>query len=295
MIAILVFPPSTGDSGSWSPLTDTCLLPLFDRPMLQHVVESLADNGVTLVHALLPYFDGPREDFLGDGSRWGLRIRTWYGLTPSDEVILDSIRQADDADVRVLVGQADCLPSLAQLPMTASSYKIVIDTEDQTRNWLSLALPDASTLLHAGKFENLPSVHERTALDASTPQRLLRSQKAILTREYKIGYVFAKEEQPGVWIGRNAHIHPSATLVPPVYIGASAHVERDATVGPHAVVSTRGSIGEATVVHDALIGDHTSIGAHLRIAEGILLGNMLHSVPQATFLQISDKVLATEN
>ena len=59
------------------------LLPLVDRPFIQHVVEHLVDCGITEIHVVLSHLPEKVEALLGDGQRWGIRIR--YSLAPSEE------------------------------------------------------------------------------------------------------------------------------------------------------------------------------------------------------------------
>jgi NDP-sugar pyrophosphorylase family protein len=294
MIAILLFPPESGSADPWSPSTDTCQLPVVDRPILQHVLEALADQGVRTLHAVLPHFDGGREEFLGDGSRWGMKIQTWYGSGLTEEIMAVSMENPEMESQRLLLGPADSLPNLSELPARSSSHMIELDSHENSRNWYFLEGQYLGKFTRGAELDNLPRVQASSWLDSSTPEKLLRSQTAILTRQYPLTHLFAQEREPGVWIARNAIIHPSAKIISPVFIGTSAHIGREAVIGPNAVVSKRDIIGESTSIQNSLVGYHTAVGSHLHLHEAVLLGNVLHCTRNVTYLCIEDPVLAAD-
>ena len=53
----------------------TCLLPLMDRPFIQHVVECLVTQGLKDFTVILCQSPEKVEGLLGDGTRWGSRRR----------------------------------------------------------------------------------------------------------------------------------------------------------------------------------------------------------------------------
>ncbi len=59
------------------PLTDTCPKPLLEaggRPLIEHVVQSLADAGIARIVVNHAHLGQQIVDRLGDGRRWGLTI-----------------------------------------------------------------------------------------------------------------------------------------------------------------------------------------------------------------------------
>lgn len=58
------------------PLTDTCpkpLLPVAGRPVLDRLLEKLAEAGIQDVTLAVGYLGQMIEDYVGDGARWGVR------------------------------------------------------------------------------------------------------------------------------------------------------------------------------------------------------------------------------
>ena len=262
--------------------------------MLQHVLETLADSGVKTLHAILPRIHADREKFMGDGSRWGLKIHIWYGWKLTDELLSTFLDFPSKTATQIVIGPADCLPDPAELRSGGRSQVLVLDHANSSRNWIRISADDSKHFYDTGFIRYLPRVHTNSWIDSSTPAKLLRSQTAILHGEFPLMHTFAQEKAPGIWIGRNANVHPSAKLVPPVYIGTSARIDRDATVGPNAVVSKRDIVGESTIIQNALVGYHTAVGAHLRLNDSVLLGCILHSTTNSTYLRITEPLLADE-
>ncbi len=80
----LIFAAGRGER--MRPLTDTTpkpLLPVAGKPLIVYHLEALATSGVHYVVINTSHLAGQFPDVLGDGSRWGLRIRYAYeGETP---------------------------------------------------------------------------------------------------------------------------------------------------------------------------------------------------------------------
>jgi NDP-sugar pyrophosphorylase family protein len=88
------------------------LLPLVDRPFIQHVVEFVAEGGITQFEFVLSHLSEKIEDFLCDGSRWGCTFRFLLARDPSHPYdILKTVRLGEDTGSLLLV-HADRLPQV---------------------------------------------------------------------------------------------------------------------------------------------------------------------------------------
>ena len=87
------------------------LLPLIDRPFLQHVVEYVMDAGlVDSIEVVVSHMPERVEALLGDGTRWGVPIR--YHLARDRAAPYASLsRFAGDGPILLVHG--DCLPDAA--------------------------------------------------------------------------------------------------------------------------------------------------------------------------------------
>src|ERR1051326_1148470 len=76
---------ATGDSSQLAPLTERMagpIIPVVDRPFLQHIVEYLVDQGVSRFGFVLSHLPEQIEEFLGDGKRWGSTFRFFLAREP---------------------------------------------------------------------------------------------------------------------------------------------------------------------------------------------------------------------
>jgi hypothetical protein len=294
MNAILFFPDEKDSSSPWNPGTDTCMLPVVDRPILQHVLESLADYGVQKLHAILPCFDRQREKFLAGSASCGMKVFRWYGDKPTEEMLFEDPHGANSSENRFVVAWADCLPKLSQLPFGDFSYMVSLCRSPQPRNWLFLSATDAVHFIRNQAINYEKTFATTTYLDSSSPARLLESQALLLTKEFPLTRSLAKEIQPGIWLGRNTHVYPTAILIPPVYVGTSACIERNVVLGPNAVISRQSVIGQDTVVQNSIVGCYTAVGEFSVLNHSVLLGSVLHCGNNDTFIEISDPSIAAE-
>ena len=67
------------------------MLPVANRPLIDYWLEACAEQGVDDVHVVLGDGAEAIEEFAGDGTRWGVRIR--YGFARPGEDPLDFVRQ----------------------------------------------------------------------------------------------------------------------------------------------------------------------------------------------------------
>lgn len=114
------------DEGSGiAPLNErypACLLPLVDRPFIQHIVEQLAVRGVKQFDWVLGHFPEKIEEHLGDGSRWGCQF-TYHLVrdTTRPYRLLKIMSFADQGEEPILLGHADRLPLSLALDRSSST------------------------------------------------------------------------------------------------------------------------------------------------------------------------------
>jgi NDP-sugar pyrophosphorylase family protein len=72
--------------------------------------------------------------------------------------------------------------------------------------------------------------------------------------------VEGRQIAPGIWVGRNHMIHPSARLSPPVYVGDNCQIGSEVELGPDAVIGSHVVIDDgATICHSTVLA-HTYVG-----------------------------------
>lgn len=100
-----------------------------------------------------------------------------------------------------------------------------------------------------------------------------------------------REVQPGIWVGRHAHVSPEAQLCAPCWIGQHAFVGANCVVGPNAILEDRCFVeGGAEIVNSA-VGADTFVGKLAALRQSFALGNTLVSWKTESATQITDAFL----
>ncbi len=294
MIALIECPDLTGPESPWGEGVDTCLLNLVDRPMLQHVLESLADCGVQTVHVLMAEPNRDRLDLLGDGARWGMTLRIWHPSLPG-VAMRESARQDLRAAGGLVIGRGDTLPRLAEL--TASDPQAqVLRTAGKSGGWAVLRGEAADDWLGTpdGEQPASPARYRETEwIDTTTPQALLASQRLLLEGSFGPIPLFGREMSPGVWVGRGAKIHKTAVIEAPAYIGAFAFVGPGCRVGAGSAVGESAVLEEGCAIAGSLVSYNTRMGRGLALINSVLIKSVLYSTRFATRVVLEDEALAS--
>jgi NDP-sugar pyrophosphorylase family protein len=99
------------------------------------------------------------------------------------------------------------------------------------------------------------------------------------------------EIQPGIWVGRRAHVSPTARLIAPCWIGDQVFIEPGAIVGPDAIIEDRSVVAdEARVVH-SWVGPDTFIGPMTSVVSSLAWGRHLTNWRSDSSLEVPDPFL----
>lgn len=96
-------------------------------------------------------------------------------------------------------------------------------------------------------------------LDMGTVDRYMQLHDDIFAKRAPV-HMSYRMTREGVWMGKEARVHPGATIIPPVVIGEGAVVQSGCTVGPyvslgdHAVVRAGASVSRSIVWPGATVG-----------------------------------------
>lgn len=282
------------------------LLPLLDRPFVQHVIESLSAQGAREFDIVLSEHPELFEALLGDGTRWGVCITYHLARDPEHPwSILKVLRPPADPAVPVLLASAETLPAVDFSRAPAGS---LLFFHGEAANWTGwgwlpwsvlVALPSDSagagvpaTLIAAGAT----TITVPACLSSRTLAELLRSSREFFANRFPGLLCRGREVEPGIWLSRNVQIHPGARIESPVYIGENSRIGRG-VVGPGVVVGhdcvldddsqvqesliLPGSyIGGGLEVHDSLVDRNClvnfRVGAVVMVSEDFILGNLSH-------------------
>jgi NDP-sugar pyrophosphorylase family protein len=271
------------------------LFPLGDRPILHHIVDCLAAQGVRRFEFLMGHLPEKIESYLVDGARWGCSFQ--FHLMPSESNPLHLAETiASGLDEEVLLGRGDRLP---QIPTLSADVPTVFLTA--SREWTGWAvlpknLRSLADLDHfaSGKSASATGFREvvverEVAFD--TPLRLLQGQHDLLSGEFSASALGLRPAKPGIWISRKVSLHPSVQLEPPVYIGPNCRIREGAQIGPSAVIGAGSIVDEQSMVAHTLVAPGTYIGQGLELEHVIVNRNLLVNAKIDTAFLVSEKFL----
>jgi NDP-sugar pyrophosphorylase family protein len=313
MIGIIVLPGPSQDMLGLDERAPVSLLPLGDRPFLQHVIEFLALQGISSFEFILEHAPEQIEAYLGDGSRWGCRFRCHLVSQPESPYRCLQIIAEAKTDPTFLV-HADQVPYIHLAEYTGHRQPVLFcigpeenGTSERAVAWGGGVLfpTGISDQLIAGcsrqtltsHMQDLESQGLATAafvpdwISLRTPRDLLLSQHKLLNREFSDLMIGGTENDPKLWVSRNVVIQPSAKIVPPVYLGPNCRIGPAARIGPNVVISGNSVIDAHTSIQNSLITSGSYIGERLELNETIVDRNLLVNVRLGTGLTITENFL----
>ena len=263
------------------------MLPLIDRPFLQHVVEFVAEAGaVDRMDIVLSHMPEKIETLLGDGTRWGIPIR--YHLV-RDAARPYAALQRLASDGPILLVHADCLPQASLKDTVAFEGPFAYCSEG---SWAGWAVIDTATVCKIGadwdreqlsRFVTESGSHFTiydcpAFLGVRTEAEFLVSQRTALDKGFKGLLFYGREVQEGVWISRNVTLHPTANLIPPVYLGENCRIGAGIRIGPNVVIVRDCMLDSGTTVENSTILPGSYVGQALELDHVIVERNRLINV-----------------
>jgi NDP-sugar pyrophosphorylase family protein len=318
MIGVIVLPGPSTEMHGLDAQRSLSLLPLGDRPMLQHIVESLVAQGVTSIELIVGHAPEQVEALLGNGDRWGCSFRYHLEVQPKRPYRSLKIIAQTKTEPWVLVhGEHYPCLELASGPINkAVLYYGALNGQSNgssnghgptTSTWRGTAVFPAgnwSEIFANQTAEELREYLERMVsnaeasvvstaawIDASTPGALLETQTRLLEKRLDGLLISGTERQPGIWISRNVVIHPSAELVAPLYIGPNSRINSGVKLGPNAVISGECIVDTKTTIEHSLVIAGSYIGESLELNKAVVDRNLLINVRLGTSIDIRESFL----
>ncbi|HRU04149.1 MAG TPA: NDP-sugar synthase [Candidatus Brocadiia bacterium] len=280
------------------------LLPLVDRPFVQHVVESLVEQGVNEFDFVLSHLPDKMEDLLGNGERWGARFTHHLARDADRPYSRLRVLRFSGPDEVFLLGQGDRLAALDVREGTApAAPRLFCWRDGETWSWSGWALlrardvDELNTGLDERAFEeallglglrNGWVVETPRPLSARTFGDLLDANRRLISKDFPVALPWGREAQEGIWISRNVSLHPTARLEAPVFIGANSRVGEGAALGPGVVVGADCVLDKRCVVRDSVVFPGSYVGEALEVAEALVDKNCLVSVSAGVAVPVVD-------
>jgi len=261
------------------------LLPVGGKPLLQHWCERLVEAGVRDVLLLLSHLPEKTRAFVGDGSRWGLRIRT--ALVREDAPVGKKLLHAEDWLRRDML-----LMDLHVLPIQGFA------------GWLARHAGPGVVGVNLAQQSVVdwfadPRVGERRlaatlqAFDADafrligTPRDLWQANMDLLHGVIEDPLPLGFERTPGIFVANQCRIDAKAELVAPCMIGEGSLIGARCRL-ERAVLGAAVIADEHSHVRESVVFDHTFIGSHIELNRVLASGHMLYKVDEDVLMFISD-------
>lgn len=297
------------------------LLPLIDRPFIQHVVEFYAAQGVTRIDFVLSRFPEKIEHHLEDGTRWGTKFSFHLARDPSSPYRILRALDWSGGEGPILFGHADRLPLVPLREALALPARPVLFTSRDSGDGLrpappppegapgewtgwALVLPEHLAALPAGADEaglydyllksavgGSPCLEVAQPLGVRTFEELFAAHRTFLGKKTPGLQTAGREADPGVWLARNVRLHPTVRFFPPVYVGENCDVGPGVRLGPDAVLGKDCVLdGHCTVTH-SVVFPGSYVGEGLELADVLVDKNRLISLRLGGAVDVSDNFL----
>jgi mannose-1-phosphate guanylyltransferase / phosphomannomutase len=292
-----------GAPGLW-PLTEYTaagLLPVADKPLLVHAVESLAIAKLTDVILIIDAFGDEIKRTLGDGSKWGMQfeyLTAKVGEATHD--LLDRVAVQLNQDYLLINGRVLRTPIISEFLAQATTMQrtSITATIKGTAAGVSI-LRRGSSLIPGYWGGSVPLSNKAATVEFHEARLSLIESAAALHRAnldviggHFPGLLLAgRELMPGVKVGRHSRLPADAVKGAPVFVGARCRVAANAEVKSYTIVSSDSVIDRNAILSRAVIMPNTYIGALLEVSDAIVAGDLLIHVDTGTHTRVTDSFL----
>lgn len=286
------------------------LMPLIDKPLVHHVIEHAVRCGAREVDVVVGSHDNDIREIANDGKRWGVQVRVHLpvGQTHSYSLIRSILGRNPHQDSEILLLHTDVLCPDARPQIPAKTSGPVVYTHDEA--WTGVALLNQRDAIEhyplngsrqqfeAALIEEAASrgqlIENEPTLTFGSGTEFLNSQHRLLSGEFPDLLSHLSTAEPGVWIGRNTRLHPTARITAPVYLGANCDIGGGVTLGPSAVVEDACLIDEGVNVANCLVLSSSRVGEGLDLNNTVMCGTKVFNTKINAAIDICDDVLASD-
>ena len=277
------------------------LLSLAGKPMLDRMLGRLADLEIDRVYLYVARHADAIDRYVAEGRRWGMHVTT---VDLSSHV--DAFRRILTPQRRypILVADATVFPTIHSEHITDNGMfgHLVFRGHGGFLPWVVLRAPVSSPEDHpigsaqelAEAVEKIEEVEEASSdpvLSIAHPADFLRAQEFLLKGQVVGQPIPGNQCDPGIWIGGNVSLHPTATLIPPVFIAPDCRIGRGVRLGPNTVVGNHSIVSEKTKIENACILPETYLGRDLDVEWAMVDRNCLLSGATGVSTAVPDSFL----
>jgi NDP-sugar pyrophosphorylase family protein len=278
-----------------------------NKPIVGHIIETLVQQKVTNLDIVLCHLPQNIEEYIGEGSRWGVHI-TYHivkDINKPFEVLNPIIKGWEDKTF--LIGSGDYLPqfNLEQLEKIHSDTHMPVFIFASSHEWSGWGLVPTKLFekIHNDiTYEALPDqlrsdqyrvVWSHAYISSQTYNDILKSNEKVITNKgdrYLLPTT-ARQTAQDVWVSYGCDIHPSARLMPPVFIGDHCQIKSDAQIGPQAYIGKNCVIDAKSTITRSVINEYSYVGEGLDVRNCIVDKHLLINLELDVYTVINDEVI----
>lgn len=101
----------------------------------------------------------------------------------------------------------------------------------------------------------------------------------------------ARQVAPGIWVGRDHSIHPTAKIAAPTYIGPSSWIGREVELGPASVIGAGVVIDEEATITRSTVLSQTYVGRLVHVADRVVTAATISDVESGETTRVVDPFL----
>lgn len=275
---------------------------LIDRPFIRHVIEYIVDQGIRRIELVMNPSNTEVCSLVADGRRWGGEFQCRFADSTEQAYALTESLAGDDT--KFLLAHADRLPLVDLREILQSNEGVLFHSTHEERScWTGWAvLPgenirgisgvrsEAQLLSHLERKQRT-RVLTTKELRTGTERHLWKAHCDALAANLSGILYTGREVSTGVWVGRNASVHPTAKVTPPAYIGENTRIGAAAQIGPYAVVGSDCLIARRTVITNSVVCPGTYVGSNLEIDHAVAEKGRLFDIRLDAAVSEVDEVL----
>lgn len=284
------------------------MLPLMDRPFLQHVVEYLVARDINHFEVVVSHMPEQIERLLRHGHRWGSSVK--YHLARDADKCYRRLKAIwpVEGDEPVLIGHGDSLPPLGLVLQDLAGQTPVFFNHSTPEGsnwtgWAVLSAKDLAGLDLKSDFKALAAsikaldpagtkiVEVDRPLEMNSYSGMLDAHRQILAKDFKGLLNAGLEADPGIWISRNVSLNPTARIIAPVFIGENCRIDAGVQLGPNAVIGADCSLDQSCSVSDSIILPGSYVGRGLELSGCLVDRSRLINIALGVDVSMADDFL----
>jgi mannose-1-phosphate guanylyltransferase/phosphomannomutase len=295
---------ATGGTTKLWPLaefTTGSLLPVADKPLLIHAVESLAMAGLANIIVVVAAFGDDVKKTLGDGAQWGMRFE--YLTQRHGEPLRDvQYRLAAELSQDFLLVHGEILrtPIIHDFLARATSLKDAVVAATirgvaagvtVVRRGSPTSSPVPGYSGRMGKGVAVIDFPEACLSLVESPAALHRANLAVIAGRFPGLMLAGRQLLPQVRVGRKSRLPTKAIKGTPLFVGARCRIAASAELMSETVVSSDSVIDRCATLHRAVVMPHTYVGALVEVSDAIVSGNLVIHIDSGTHAWVTDQFL----